>query len=332
MRITCFLGPPLFSGRKEPQGRARIAGITRSVVMMGGVCRPCSVSGEGSNSLHRPCGGCRKRGLIATQCVDGCEACRRERTRCDGGIPCDRCRMYDIECADEPTVGAGNPFHSQGSPFSPPDRVKLACKNCRRDNKKCEDHRPCGRCVLRGEECIRVGRGPKVVKVRCQFCRETNKKCEDARPCKHCVEMKHECFDPPRKGRGHGTRVKAACVSCRRDKIRCDGGRPCLSCSRKGTDCQDRGLVDWHSGPSNPRSYDDDTGPSHRNTDSDHGAHMQPPSLCISSSSSPRSDARNSSTARPRILPPDAYEYERTRTLPPLSSVVGWAVASFGQR
>ncbi|KAG6865091.1 hypothetical protein C0991_005193 [Blastosporella zonata] len=38
------------------------------------------------------------------------------------------------------------------------ERAKLACTNCRRDNKKCDDQRPCSRpcasCVRKGMECI----------------------------------------------------------------------------------------------------------------------------------------------------------------------------------
>ncbi|KAI0272490.1 hypothetical protein BC834DRAFT_856998 [Gloeopeniophorella convolvens] len=186
----------------------------------------------------RPCGGCRKKGLTAEQCVDGCEACRRARVRCEGGVPCARCMSLRLECADDP-LPAKSPtaLHLQDKPS---ERAKLACKNCRRDNKKCEDQRPCGRCVLRGDECIHVARGPKLVKVRCQFCREANRRCEDVRPCRYCAARGGECVDPPRKGKGHGTRVKAACVKCRQDKVRCDGQRPCVSCDRKGFVCQDR--------------------------------------------------------------------------------------------
>lgn len=90
---------------------------------------------------------------------------------------------------------------------------------------------------------MHVGRGPKLVKLRCEGCRVDNKRCEDSRPCKHCITKGMPCVNLPRKGRGHGNRVKAACTSCRqvhvfnptvfsikldlhrRDKIRCDGAR-----------------------------------------------------------------------------------------------------------
>lgn len=74
---------------------------------------------------------------------------------------------------------------------------------------KCDDQRPCSRCVARSEECVHVGRGPKLVKLRCEGCRQDNRKCEDARPCRHCTEQGRECVSVQRKGRGHGTRVKA---------------------------------------------------------------------------------------------------------------------------
>ncbi|KAI0255868.1 hypothetical protein BJV78DRAFT_580019 [Lactifluus subvellereus] len=207
----------------------------------------------------RPCAGCRKKGLTAEQCVYGCEACRRALARCEGGAPCLRCVSMHLNCAH----GAILPLTTLQSRGKSDKRAKLACKNCRRDNKKvssqrtnanegrapsltdalhsqCEDQRPCKRCVLRGDECIHVARGPKLVKVRCQPCRETNRRCEDARPCQSCSTHGEMCINPPKKGRVNGTRVKVACVKCRQDKVRCDGQRPCASCGRKGIVCQDR--------------------------------------------------------------------------------------------
>ncbi|KAI0061006.1 hypothetical protein BV25DRAFT_823473 [Artomyces pyxidatus] len=172
----------------------------------------------------RPCSGCRKKGLSADQCINGCEACRRARVRCEGGTPCARCHDLHLACADD-AMAPKRLGRAKSAQDLKGERAKLACKSCRRDNKKCEDQRPCGRCVMRGEECVHVARGPKLVKARCQMCRETNRRCEDPRPCKYCVERACECIDPPRKGKGHGTRVKAACTNCRHDKVRCDGNR-----------------------------------------------------------------------------------------------------------
>ncbi|KAF8159492.1 hypothetical protein B0H34DRAFT_406483 [Crassisporium funariophilum] len=191
----------------------------------------------------RPCSGCAKKGYSAEQCKDGCEPCRRARVRCEDGKPCQRCREMQIDCIDE-IVSA---ILRSSSPPLPPrssrgghERAKLACLSCRRDNKKCDDQRPCSRCIARSEDCVHIGRGPKLVKLRCEGCREDNKRCEDSRPCKHCVESSKPCVLVPRKGRGVGSRVKTACMSCRRDKIRCDGVRPCASCIRKRCECIER--------------------------------------------------------------------------------------------
>lgn len=188
----------------------------------------------------RPCSGCRKKGFAEAQCIDGCEQCRRSRTLCQGGLPCARCHKLRLDCSDDPKLGLTMMAEPAAKALC--DRAKTACLACRRDNKKCEDQRPCARCVARSEPCVHVSRGPKMVKVRCQSCRETNKRCEDARPCHLCSDTGKECFDLPRKGKGHGTRVKAACTNCRRDKVRCDGDRPCLSCYRKDFVCRDRFL------------------------------------------------------------------------------------------
>ncbi|KAF8817402.1 hypothetical protein BYT27DRAFT_7005521, partial [Phlegmacium glaucopus] len=224
-------------------------------------CRRDKIRCDGA----RPCGGCAKKGYSVEQCKDGCETCRRARVRCEDGKPCRRCRVMQLECRDETTMSI---LRSSTSPVPPrsvrggTDRAKLACSSCRRDNKKCDDQRPCSRCIARSEECVHVGRGPKLVKLRCEGCREGNKRCEDPRPCKYCVESHKPCVLVPRKGRGHGTRVKAACMNCRRDKIRCDGvrqggihpscvdifispvlymlHRPCASCVRKNCECIER--------------------------------------------------------------------------------------------
>ncbi|KAF9497124.1 hypothetical protein BDN71DRAFT_1445142 [Pleurotus eryngii] len=209
-------------------------------------CRRDKIRCDGT----RPCSNCTKKGYPPEQCVDGCENCRRARVRCEEGKPCYRCRQLQLDCVEDlQQIGftGQDAILSSSSTRAPPpqrpngsDRAKLACQNCRRDNKKCDDQRPCSRCIARSEECVHVARGPKLVKLRCEGCRQDNKRCEDARPCTHCLELGRECVSVPRKGRGHGTRVKAACMSCRRDKIRCDGSRPCRSCARKGYDCVDR--------------------------------------------------------------------------------------------
>lgn len=131
-----------------------------------------------------------------------------------------------------------------------------------------------------------MNRGPKLVKLRCESCRKDNKKCEDTRPCKYCLEDGVECVNATRKGRGHGTRVMAvSCflssinayriklllrrariadgikfdamepgmsASCLQPHyiIRIDRKlRPCAACARKGYECQDRACrACWHKG------------------------------------------------------------------------------------
>ena len=90
--------------------------------------------------IVRPCGACVKKGYSIDQCIDGCESCRKARVRCEGGKPCQRCREMEQECADEQVTTGTR------SDVAPPvfvlrnrqksERAKLACQNCRRDNKK----------------------------------------------------------------------------------------------------------------------------------------------------------------------------------------------------
>lgn len=196
---------------------------------------------------EKPCGACVKKGYTVDQCTDGCESCRRARVRCEGGKPCLRCRSMHLECTEEQAVPlarseAASPILVLRSNRLRSERAKLACLSCRRDNKKCDDQRPCSRCVARSEECVHVARGPKSVKLRCESCRQENRKCEEMRPCRQCVEQGKECVNVQRS-RGHGTRVKAACTNCRRDKVRCEGIRPCTTCVKKGYQCIDRACV-----------------------------------------------------------------------------------------
>ena len=92
--------------------------------------------------LSRPCTGCSKKGYAADQCIDGCDSCRRARVRCEGGKPCQRCRDMHTDCLEEvvSTVSTSRQEFSAVSIKTPrangTDRAKLACTNCRRDNKK----------------------------------------------------------------------------------------------------------------------------------------------------------------------------------------------------
>ncbi|KAK7025210.1 hypothetical protein R3P38DRAFT_2953317 [Favolaschia claudopus] len=181
----------------------------------------------------RPCGGCAKKSL---QCLDGCEPCRRARARCEktGGNSCVRCDQKELVCTDE-----SNTTFTPINP-TPAERAKSACKNCRNDNKKCDNQRPCSRCVARSETCVPFPRSQKPTKTRCEGCRKRNVRCEDTRPCQNCVTSGTECISLVRKGPGCGNRVKAACINCRRNKVKCDGERPCAGCTRRNLQCQEQ--------------------------------------------------------------------------------------------
>ncbi|KAJ7180767.1 hypothetical protein C8R46DRAFT_1070530 [Mycena filopes] len=199
-------------------------------------CRRDKVRCDGA----RPCSGCSRKSL---QCLDGCDPCRRARARCEksGDGACNRCQERDLECTEEEQ----HMVHPAPVYLTAPtatDRVRTACQNCRNDNKKCDNERPCSRCVSRSEDCVPLQRGPKQARTRCEGCRKRNVRCEDARPCQNCVTAGTECINLARQGRGCGTRVKAACISCRRNKVRCDGGRPCGACKQRGRgeDCKEQ--------------------------------------------------------------------------------------------
>ncbi|KAJ7255487.1 hypothetical protein B0H12DRAFT_1113720 [Mycena haematopus] len=192
----------------------------------------------------RPCSGCSKKSL---QCLDGCDPCRRARARCErtsNEHSCRRCDLKELICTEQtPTVTAQIASASSPSPASvPSDRAKTACQNCRNDNKKCDNQRPCSRCVARYETCIPLSRGSKIG-TRCEGCKKRNVRCEGTRPCQSCVTAGTECVNVvARKGPSTSTRAKAlqACVNCRRNKSRCNGERPCAGCSRRGLDCQEQ--------------------------------------------------------------------------------------------
>ncbi|KAJ6515036.1 hypothetical protein C8R47DRAFT_1089681 [Mycena vitilis] len=185
----------------------------------------------------RPCGGCVKKSL---QCLDGCDPCRRARARCEKtGDSCIRCDRKELNCTEEPSSTHAAPPPVDPDPVAP-ERARAACQNCRNDSKKCDNQRPCTRCVARSETCVPFPRGAKPTKTRCEGCRKRNIRCEDARPCQSCVTSGTDCVSLIRQGRGCGPRVKAACINCRRSKVRCDGTRPCPGCTRRGLQCQEQ--------------------------------------------------------------------------------------------
>jgi Fungal Zn(2)-Cys(6) binuclear cluster domain len=90
-----------------------------------------------SPARSRPCGHCRRKGRTAEQCVDGCEACRQARARCEGGAPCTRCMSMHLNCVDGTTPPLTAAFHLQGEAGGGSGgRAQLACKSCYRGNKK----------------------------------------------------------------------------------------------------------------------------------------------------------------------------------------------------
>ena len=82
----------------------------------------------------RPCGQCKKKGY--TECIDGCESCRKGRVPCIGGQPCQRCRDAQIKCIAEPSTPQILAGPVRNVRVMALDRVKSACQNCRKDNKK----------------------------------------------------------------------------------------------------------------------------------------------------------------------------------------------------
>jgi hypothetical protein len=82
-----------------------------------------------------------KKGFPPDQCIDGCEHCRRARVRCEGGKPCLRCREMQMECVEETSISPSRQDPSSMSTTrsartNASERARLACQNCRRDNKK----------------------------------------------------------------------------------------------------------------------------------------------------------------------------------------------------
>ena len=95
-----------------------------------------------SPARYRPCGHCRKKGRTAEECVDGCEACRQARARCEGGAPCTRCMSMHLNCVEGTTLPLAA-LHPRGEAGGQP---QSACRSCHRGNKKVgRFHTGCGR-------------------------------------------------------------------------------------------------------------------------------------------------------------------------------------------
>lgn len=149
--------------------------------------------------LRPICAACQRKGLTAENCIQGCRACRRARLICGGGKPCINCLNTNQECVNIGEVPASSRNTAREEAFSTRQirrvRIKLACLACRRfglsvkflsefklmkiarrDNKKCDERRPCARCLSRKEECINLVPTETIVKKRCQGCRVHNRK------------------------------------------------------------------------------------------------------------------------------------------------------------
>jgi len=92
-----------------------------------------------------------------------CEACRRSKVKCDDKRPCSFCvRNGDAETCRPSVLDPNAPtdeepwyLNDQESAFllSKPKRkqVSRACLPCRRSKVKCDESRPCGRCMRLGK-------------------------------------------------------------------------------------------------------------------------------------------------------------------------------------
>ncbi|KAF8505052.1 hypothetical protein JB92DRAFT_764830 [Gautieria morchelliformis] len=113
-----------------------------------------------------------------------CVACKRDNTRCTGGMTCRHCTELGEKCI----------YISR-----PPKLVKQRCALCRTKNKKCDHVRPCVHCVRADVPCIDlprkgVGRGTRVKRA-CVGCRADKIQCEEARPCGGCKKKNVECME-----------------------------------------------------------------------------------------------------------------------------------------
>eukprot|EP00960_Hanusia_phi_P072314 767758-Hanusia_phi.AAC.1 len=81
--------------------------------------------------------------------------------------------------------------------------VLRACGNCRRLKTKCDNTRPCSRCLARGiaSTCADWAKDKpesrKQVSKACEPCRRLKERCDDERPCKRCCKRgrSHLCVD-----------------------------------------------------------------------------------------------------------------------------------------
>jgi len=255
-----------------------------------------------------------------------CIPCRHVKLKCDEQKPCRRCvrhwgyivansvcvswreelRPFDADAPDG--VAAGEQADVEGEPGqkqlqmggraeetasqseAPAKRhqVSRACEPCRRKKLKCEDTRPCSRCVRKGTACtgptlsyevmvedrqrssemlprggdgftieeskflpfneLQLNRRRAQVAQACGPCKRSKVKCDDVRPCSRCVKegpaMMRACSEgfgitdslqaQALAGRPVSRRVPSSCERCRRSKLKCDMERPCRNCVSHG--------------------------------------------------------------------------------------------------
>ena len=143
-----------------------------------------------------------------------------------------------------------------------PSRLFAACEECRRSKTRCNDERPCSRCIRvgRADACSNESRssafGPwsfdlklkrRAVKA-CKNCQVKKIKCGDSRPCAQCYGIGVPCHDDNEWSSGSTEpflvqrkreQVLQACESCRKSRLKCDEQRPCTRCERRQELCVD---------------------------------------------------------------------------------------------
>lgn len=140
--------------------------------------------------------------------------------------------------------------------------------------------------------------------------------------------------------------VSQACVRCRDDKVRCDGARPCQGCSRKGVVCRDRA----GEGEPDPSTSERPLSSQSSSSASSGGANSAGNRSALPSPLPFAVPAPHGSPSFPGMAPDtpespyaragdDYFAYSPPRrdkagseVLPPLASVLGWAVEGWSKR
>jgi hypothetical protein len=81
---------------------------------------------------------------------EGCFHCQRERKKCSKGQPCTNCSANKFVCSFEKY----RPLYKKKATRKPhATLVKNACYHCRKNHRKCSEHRPCDNCVIMHWQC-----------------------------------------------------------------------------------------------------------------------------------------------------------------------------------